>query len=117
MTEADPLNWDKQIPTLLMGYQATKQASTKKRSYSDSFGSHPLASDPIPATQPIVVKEPTFLTGSQEEGLLDFLNDAATFDNLPSLADLVIPEGDLELGSINSQDLFGDLEEPTVVSN
>ena len=34
MTKEDPLNWDKQIPTALMGYRATKQASTK---YSPFF--------------------------------------------------------------------------------
>lgn len=38
MTEADPLNWDKQIPTLLMGYQATKQASTKYAPFHMLYG-------------------------------------------------------------------------------
>ena len=37
MTKEDPDNWDKQIPTILMGYRATKQASTK---YSPSFMLH-----------------------------------------------------------------------------
>lgn len=37
MTKDDPDNWDKQIPTVLMGYRATKQASTK---YSPFFMLH-----------------------------------------------------------------------------
>ena len=37
MTKEDPHNWDKQIPTVLMGYRATKQASTK---YSPFFMLH-----------------------------------------------------------------------------
>ena len=37
MTKEDPHNWDKQIPTILMGYRATKQASTK---YSPFFMLH-----------------------------------------------------------------------------
>lgn len=37
MTKEDPLNWDKQIPTVLMGYRATRQASTK---YSPFFMLH-----------------------------------------------------------------------------
>lgn len=37
MTKNDPDNWDKQIPTVLMGYRATKQASTK---YSPFFMLH-----------------------------------------------------------------------------
>ena len=37
MTKDDPNNWDKQIPTVLMGYRATKQASTK---YSPFFMLH-----------------------------------------------------------------------------
>ncbi|DBA90861.1 TPA: hypothetical protein ACH3X2_004265 [Trebouxia sp. C0005] len=37
MTKEDPDNWDKQIPTVLMGYRATRQASTK---YSPFFMLH-----------------------------------------------------------------------------
>ena len=37
MTKEDPHNWDKQIPTILMGYRATRQASTK---YSPFFMLH-----------------------------------------------------------------------------
>ena len=37
MVENDPHNWDKQIPTVLMGYRASKQASTK---YSPFFMLH-----------------------------------------------------------------------------
>lgn len=37
MTKDEPDNWDKQIPTVLMGYRATKQASTK---YSPFFMLH-----------------------------------------------------------------------------
>lgn len=37
MTKEDPDNWDQQIPTILMGYRATRQASTK---YSPFFMLH-----------------------------------------------------------------------------
>ncbi len=37
MTKEDPDNWDKQIPSVLMGYRATRQASTK---YSPFFVLH-----------------------------------------------------------------------------
>ncbi len=37
MTQEDPLNWDMQFPTVLMGYRATRQASTK---YSPFFMLH-----------------------------------------------------------------------------
>lgn len=37
MTNEDPSNWDKQIPTVLMDYRGTRQASTK---YSPFFTLH-----------------------------------------------------------------------------
>ena len=38
MAKQDPNNWDKQIPTVLMGYRATRQASTKYAPFFVLYG-------------------------------------------------------------------------------
>lgn len=94
--------------------------SSRKRTFSDSFGSDPLApSTPAAAiTQNLVVRPATSATStdSKKVALEDFLASDLPALDLPALDALPLHEA---LDSITSADLFGDLDagEPTVTSN
>ena len=83
--------------------------ASRKRTYSDSFGSDPLD----PPTPPLTVRAATSLTSSQpeKEDLNSFLNKLP-----PGLEDLPLPD----LGSVTSAELFGDFstdEQAAIDSN